>query len=93
MPISPKDIIPLTKARAKLTELCEQVRREHGEKIITKNGESCAALIDADRLDHYHRLEREHIHLTLLEEAIRGMEDVSAGKTLSLKELKARHGR
>lgn len=93
MPISPKDIIPLTKARAKLTELCEQVRREHGEKIITKNGESCAALIDADRLDHYHRLEREHIHLTFLEEAILGMEDVAAGKTLSLKKLKARYGR
>ena len=93
MPISPKDIIPLTKARAKLTELCEQVRREHKEKIITKNGESCAALIDADRLEHYHRLEREHVHLTLLEEAIRGMEDVSAGKTLSLKKLKARYGR
>ncbi len=93
MPISPKDIIPLTKARAKLTELCEQVNREHGEKIITKNGESCAALIDADRLDHYHRLEREHVHLTLLEEAIRGIEDASSGKTLSLKRLKTRYGR
>ena len=93
MSISPKDIIPLTKARAKLTELCEEVRREGGEKIITKNGESCAALIDADRLDHYHRLEREHIHLTLIEEAIRGLGDVSAGKTLSLKKLKARYGR
>lgn len=93
MSISPKDIIPLTKARAKLTKLCEEVRREHGEKIITKNGESCAALIDADRLDHYHRLEREHIHLTLLEEAIRGVKDVAAGKVLSLKKLKARYGR
>ena len=93
MSISPKDIIPLTKARAKLTELCEQVRREHGEKIITKNGESCAALIDADRLDYYHRLEREHVHLTLLEESIHGMQDITAGKTLSLKDLKARYGR
>jgi len=93
MSISPKDIIPLTKARAKLTELCEEVRREHGEKIITKNGESCAALIDAERLDHYHRLEREHIHLTLLEEAIRGAEEAEAGKTVSLKKLKARYGR
>ena len=93
MPISPKDIIPLTKARAKLTELCEEVRQMHGEKIITKNGETCAALIAADRLDHYHRLEREHVHLTLLEETIRGMENVAAGKTLSLKALKTRHGR
>jgi hypothetical protein len=38
MSISPKGIIPLTKARAKLTELCEEVRREGGEKIVTKNG-------------------------------------------------------
>ncbi|MGH7794573.1 MAG: type II toxin-antitoxin system Phd/YefM family antitoxin [Candidatus Binatia bacterium] len=93
MPISSKDIIPLTRARAKLTELCNQVKREHGEKILTKNGESCAALIDAERLDHYHRLEREHVHLTLLDEALRGVEDVNAGKILSAAKLKARYGR
>lgn len=93
MSISSKDIIPLTRARAKLTELCDQVKREHGEKILTKNGESCAALIDAERLDHYHRLEREHIHLILLEEAVRGVEDVNAGRTMTLAKLKARYGR
>ena len=93
MAISSKDIIPLTRARAKLTELCDQVKREHGEKILTKNGESCAALIDAERLDHYHRLEREHIHLILLEETVRGVEDVNAGRTMTLAKLKARYGR
>jgi prevent-host-death family protein len=93
MSISPKDIIPLTKARARLTELCEEVCSEGSEKIITKNGESCAALIDAERLDHYHRLEREHIHLTLLEEAIRGVEEADSGKTVSLKKIKSRYGR
>jgi len=93
MSISSKDIIPLTRARAKLTELCDQVKREHGEKILTKNGESCAALIDTERLDHYHRLEREHIHLILLEEAERGVEDVNAGRTITLAKLKARYGR
>ncbi len=93
MAISSKDIISLSHARAKLTELCEEVRAKGSEKIITKNGESCAALIDAERLDHYHRLEREHIHLSLLREAIRGVEDLEAGATLSLAELKSRHGR
>ena len=93
MAISSKDIISLTRARAKLTDLCEEVKRAHGEKIITKNGESCAALIDAERLDYYHRLEREHIHLTLLEEAVRGVEDVNAGKILTPAKLKARYGR
>lgn len=93
MAISSKDIIPLTRALAKLTELCDQVKREQGEKILTKNGESCAALIAAERLDHYHRLEREHVHLTLLDEALRGLEEVNAGKVLGAAKLKARYGR
>ena len=91
MAISSKDIISLSHARAKLTELCEEVHTAGSEKIITKNGESCAALIDAERLDHYHRLEREHIHLSLLNEVLRGVEDLRRGKTLSLAQLKARH--
>ena len=93
MPLAPKDIIPLTRARAKLTELCEEVRRSLSEKLITKNGESCAALIGAEHLDYYHQLERERVHLTLLHEAVQGLEDVPSGKTLSLRQLRARHSR
>ncbi|MGH7168307.1 MAG: type II toxin-antitoxin system Phd/YefM family antitoxin [Nitrospiraceae bacterium] len=93
MAISSKDIVSLSRARAKLTKLCEEVRAKGSEKIITKNGESCAALIDAERLDHYHRLEREHIHLTLLQEALRGLDDLERGRTLTLKQMKSRHGR
>jgi PHD/YefM family antitoxin component YafN of YafNO toxin-antitoxin module len=93
MTISSKDIISLTRARATLTDLCAQVKRDHGEKILTKNGESCAALIDPERLDYYHRLEREHVHLKLLEEAVRGLDDVNAGKVISAAKLKARYGR
>jgi prevent-host-death family protein len=91
--ITSKDIVSLSHARAKLTELCEEVRTKGSEKIITKNGGSCAALIDADRLDHYHRLEREHIHIGLLQEAIQGVADLKAKRTLSLAQLKSRHGR
>lgn len=93
MAISSKDIVPLTRARSKLTELCDEVKRGRGEKIITKNGESLVAIIDAERLDYYHRLEREHVHLTLLEEAIRGLEDVKADRLLTPAKLKARYGR
>jgi prevent-host-death family protein len=93
MAISSKDIVSLSRARAKLTKLCEEVQSKGGEKIITKNGESCAALIDAERLDHYHRLAREHIHLTLLQETLRGLDDLKKRKTLSLSQLKSRHGR
>ena len=93
MAITSKDIISLSHARAKLTELCEEVRAKGSEKIITKNGGSCAALIDAERLDYYHRLEREHIHVGLLQEAIKGMTDLKAKNKLSLAQLKSRHGR
>lgn len=93
MGITSKDIVSLSQARAKLTELCNEIRTNGSEKLITKNGGSCAALIDADRLDYYHRLEREHIHLGLLEEAIKGLTDLKAGKTMSLAQLKARHSR
>lgn len=80
MGITTKDVIPLTQARANLSELAEEVRAG-AEKIITRNGESYVALIDAGRLDYYHRLERERIHLILLDEAEKGMADVAAGRT------------
>jgi prevent-host-death family protein len=93
MAVTSTEIVPLTRARAKLTELVEEVRTEGNEKIITRNGKSCAALIGADRLDHYHRLEREHIHLTLLDQALRGVDDLEKGKTIGLAKLKSRHRR
>jgi prevent-host-death family protein len=93
MALSSKDVVSLSHARARLTTLCDEVSKRGAEKIITRNGESCVALIDAERLDHYHRLEREHIHLELLQEALRGLDDLHAARTLTLKQLKKRHGR
>ncbi len=90
MSISAKDIVPLNQVRARFTELAEEVCTG-AEKIITRNGESYVALIDARRLDHYHRLEREHIHLTLLEEASRGWGDVQAGRLQSVAELRTKY--
>jgi prevent-host-death family protein len=79
MSISASDVVPFTQARAHLSELADQVKAG-AEKIITKNGESYVALIDADRLDYYHRLERERIHLLLIDDARRGLEDIAAGR-------------
>lgn len=80
MSISASDVVPFTQARANLSELADQVKAG-AEKIITKNGESYVALIDADRLDYYHRLERERIHLLLIDDAKRGLADIAAGRT------------
>lgn len=77
MAFSTQDVVPLSQARANLSELADQVKAG-AEKIVTKNGESYVALIDAARLDYYHQLERERIHLLILEDARRGLEDMVA---------------
>ena len=79
MAFTASDVIPLTQARATLSELVEQVKAG-AEKIITKNGESYVAIIDAKRLDYYHQLERERIHLLLIDDAGKGLGDIAAGK-------------
>ncbi|HEY4291597.1 type II toxin-antitoxin system Phd/YefM family antitoxin [Luteibacter sp.] len=78
MALSSGDVIPLSQARANLSELADQVKAG-AEKIVTKNGESYVAIINAKRLDYYHQLEREHIHLLLIEDAGKGLADVTAG--------------
>jgi prevent-host-death family protein len=77
---SASDVVPFTQARANLSELADQAKAG-AEKIITKNGESYVALIDAARLDYYHLLERERIHLLLIDDARRGLADIAAGRT------------
>jgi prevent-host-death family protein len=80
MGFAASDVVPFTQARANLSELADQAKAG-AEKIITKNGESYVALIDSDRLDYYHRLERERIHLLLIDDAKRGLDDILAGRT------------
>ncbi len=93
MGITTKDVVPFTQARANFSDLAEEVKAG-AEKIITRNGESYVALIDAARLDYYHQLERERIHLILLDEAEKGLADVAAGRTRDarqvLRKLKAK---
>lgn len=92
MPITSEDIVPLNKVRASLTALAEQARAGQ-EKIITRNGESYVALVDARQLDYYHRLEEDQLYITLAEDAIKGLEDIEAGRTMSLAQLKRKYHR
>jgi Antitoxin Phd_YefM, type II toxin-antitoxin system len=90
MSFNTDDIVPINQVRASFSALAEEVRAGR-EKIITRNGESYVAQVDARRLDHYHKLEREHIHLTLLDEAIKGLADVEAGRTYAVAEARAKY--
>ncbi len=96
MAISVSDIVPFTQARAQLSGLVESAMRGR-ETIITKDGKPAAALIDAQRLDYYHRLDNAHMHLLLLDDADKGLADVKAGRTTDARDgiaaLKARRAK
>ncbi|MGN5479173.1 hypothetical protein ACTMU2_26265 [Cupriavidus basilensis] len=60
MSIRAQDVVPISEARSRLTELAEDVVAG-AEKLPTKNGTAFVALVDARKLDYYHDLERrEH---------------------------------
>jgi len=79
MAIPTADLVSLAQASATLSELADEARAG-AERLFTKDGESYVALIDARRLDYYHRLELERIHLLLIDEASKGLVDIAAGQ-------------
>lgn len=87
MALRASDVVPISEARARLTELSEDVVGSGAEKVLTKNGASYVALVDARRLDYYHALEAEHAKLVLAEDAITGLREALSGEFASDDEL------
>lgn len=87
MSIRACDVVPISEARARLTELADEVVGAGAEKVLTKNGTSFVALVDARKLDYYHALEEEHAGLVLLEEAETGLRQLIAGERVTADEL------
>jgi prevent-host-death family protein len=85
MGIAVRDIVAFSDARTNLSKLVDEVQKG-AEKIITKNGEPAVALIDARRLDYYHSLERNRVHMLLIDEVEKGLVDVVAGRTVDAQE-------
>ena len=87
MALRASDVVPISEARARLTELAEDVVGSGAEKVLTKNGASYVALIDARRLDYYHALEAEHANLVLAEDAVTGLKQALSGQFVPDDEL------
>ncbi|PKO92019.1 MAG: type II toxin-antitoxin system Phd/YefM family antitoxin [Betaproteobacteria bacterium HGW-Betaproteobacteria-10] len=87
MRLRTSDVVPISEARARLTELADEVVRGGAEKILTKNGASFVAIVDARKLDYYHALEEEHAGLVWLNEADVGLRQVIAGQRVSVDAL------
>lgn len=87
MGLRTSDVVPISEARARLTELADEVVGGGAEKVLTKNGASFVAIVDARKLDYYHALEEEHAGLVLLDEAEVGLRQVVAGQRVSAGDL------
>ena len=87
MALRASDVVPISEARARLTELAEDVVGSGAEKVLTKNGASYVALVGARRLDCYHALEADHANLVLAEDAVTGLKQALSGQFVSDDEL------
>ena len=87
MSVAARDVVPISEALARLTELADDVV-SGAEKLLTKNGAAYVALVDARKLDYYHALEEEHANLVLLTDAENGLREVLAGHRVSNTDLR-----
>ncbi len=87
MTVYSRDIVPLSAARSRLSELADEAHAGE-DKIITKNGEAYVALIDVAKLDYYREAVRERGRLLQLGDIERSLDDLDAGRVISEAQLK-----
>lgn len=87
--LTSEDIVPITRARARLTELADDVAKNGGGKILTRNGESYVAIIPAADYDKFRQWELED-DLHTLRMIADGLEDVEAGRVMTEADLGSR---
>jgi antitoxin YefM len=85
-------VVPFTQARARLTELLDEIEARHEHVVITRNGRPAAVVLSAQE---YEALEEtlEVLHDDSTLSALReSEEDVKAGRLFSLKEVRRELG-
>lgn len=84
--------VPLTEARARLSELLDEIERRHEQVIITRNGRPAAVLVPAAEQEAL----EETLEILQDEKTLRALreseEDVQAGRLSSLREVRQELG-
>jgi antitoxin YefM len=84
--------VPLTEARARLSELLDELERQHEQVIITRNGRPAAVLVSAaeqEALEETLDILQDEETLAALRES---QEDVRAGRLTTLGEVRRELG-
>ena len=76
------DVVPITSARARLTEIAAEVVASGQPKVLTRNGESYVAVVGVADLDEFHRL-RAADHLRNLHDLAVAAREVASGQAMS----------
>jgi PHD/YefM family antitoxin component YafN of YafNO toxin-antitoxin module len=77
------DVMSITLARARLTEIAAEVVASGHPKVLTRNGASYVAVVGVADLDDYHRL-RAADHLRNLQDLSEAAREIAAGKAMSV---------
>jgi antitoxin YefM len=85
-------IVPFTEARARLTELLDQVEAQHEHLVITRNGRPAAVVVSPEEWDAI----EETLDVLQDEETLADLresgEDVNAGRLFSLDDVRRELG-
>ena len=92
MALATEDIIPITRARAQLTELAEDVAKNGRDKILTRNGESYVAIISAADYDQLCVLKARE-ELAALRDVIAGLQDWREARVMTWEQFRPKLGK
>ena len=81
------DTIPLSDAKARLSEIADEVDRTHQRVQITKNGRSYVVLISSDDLDSMEATLELLSDPAAIERVRQAQEDLAAGRGVSGAEM------
>lgn len=88
MQIALSDIIPISQARARLTELADDVARNGGAKLLTRNGEGYAAIVSAQDVEDL-QWYRDTQRLADLSAIVQALPEIRARTGMSLADFEA----
>lgn len=82
MNIALDDIVPISQARSRLTQLADEVASQGTTKLLTRNGVGYVALVPAAQVDELQRFRAEQ-HLAHLRAIALAMPEIQAKKGTS----------
>lgn len=85
-------IVPFTEARAKLTELIDEVEARHEHVVITRKGRPAAVVVSPDEWDSIEETLNVLQDEATLADLRESDEDVEAGRVFSLDEVRRELG-